>query len=65
MNTYTHIDMLDAITQSMTHDGVSHATEMDVQSHREWLPDSHQGLEWPAAPVLLPCRLRTRMYCKL
>lgn len=57
--------MLDVITQSVTHDGVSHAMEMDVQSHREWLSDSYQELEWPAAIVLLPCRLRQGMYCKL
>lgn len=52
---------------SVTHDGVSHATEMDVQSHREWLPDSQRGLGCPVVTVSLCWRLRTRMsyrnYC--
>lgn len=29
---HTHRDTLDAISQSVTHDGVSHAMEMDVRS---------------------------------
>lgn len=34
--------------------------EMDVQSHTEWLSDSHQGWEWPAVTLLLSCRLKAR-----
>lgn len=55
---HTHRDTLDAISQSVTHDGVSHAMEMDVRSRWEWLSDSYQGAEWPATTLLLPCRLK-------
>lgn len=48
------------LTCSVTHDGVIHAREMDVQSHTEWLSDSHQGWEWPAVTLLLSCRLKAR-----
>lgn len=54
VRTRTHVwDTLDAISQSVTHDGVSHAVEIDVGSRREWLPDSYQAAEWPAATLLL------------
>lgn len=55
----THVwDTLDVISQSVTHDGVSHAVEIDVGSRREWLPDSYQAAEWPAATPLLRRRLK-------
>lgn len=62
----THVwDTLDAISQSVTHDGVSHAVEIDVGSRREWLPDSYQEAEWPAATLLLRRRLKEGMRFQL
>lgn len=64
--TRTHVwGTLDAIRQSVTHDGVSRGVQIDVGSRREWLPDRYQEPEWPAATLLLRRRLKEGMRFQL